>query len=112
MRLKRILFLLLLALMSQKIQATHIVGGEIFYDYLGGNNYRITLKVYRDCFNGIPPLDDPATIFIYNAAGTFIDSVELPVPPTVILPTTINNPCFAPPTNVCVDEGIYQKVVN
>lgn len=29
--------------------ATHISGGEIYYDCLGGNQYRITLVVYRDC---------------------------------------------------------------
>lgn len=30
-------------------QATHIAGGEIYYDCLGGNQYRITMVVYRDC---------------------------------------------------------------
>lgn len=99
-------------ILSLKNFATHIVGGEIYYDNLGGNNYRITLKVYRDCYNGIPLLDDPASIFIFNSAGTFIDSIEIPRPPTVVLPPTINNPCFVPPTNVCVEEGIYQGYVN
>lgn len=31
------------------VMATHISGGEIYYDCLGGNQYRITLVVYRDC---------------------------------------------------------------
>ena len=112
MRLKRFLILLFLMMLSLKNFSTHIVGGEIYYDYLGGDNYRITLKVYRDCYNGVPLLDDPACIFIFNSAGVFIDSIEIPRPPTLILPTTINNPCFTPPTNICVEEGIYQGVVN
>lgn len=112
MKLKRFLILCFLMTLSLKNFATHIVGGEIYYDNLGGNNYRITLKVYRDCFNGVPLLDAPACIFIFNSAGTFIDSIEIPRPPAVILPTTINNPCFSPPTNICVEEGIYQSVIN
>ena len=34
---------------AMEIQATHIVGGEIFYESLPNNNYLITLIVYRDC---------------------------------------------------------------
>ncbi|CAN5428574.1 hypothetical protein BH10BAC1_BH10BAC1_03990 [soil metagenome] len=112
MKLKQFLIIFFLMVLSSKSFATHIVGGEIYYDNLGGNNYRITLKVYRDCYNGIPLLDDPACIFIFNSAGTFIDSIEIPRPPVVTLPPTINNPCFTPPTNVCVEEGVYQGVVN
>ncbi len=92
--------------------ATHIVGGEIYYDNLGSNNYRITLKLYRDCLSGLAPYDNPATIFIFNSSGAFVDSVEIPFPGSAILPSTINNPCFTPPTNVCVEEAIYQAVIN
>jgi hypothetical protein len=33
---------------------THIVGGEVYYDFLGKSSdnkdrYRVTLKIYRDC---------------------------------------------------------------
>jgi gliding motility-associated-like protein len=112
MKFKRFLLFFFLMVVSLENFATHIVGGEIYYDNLGGNNYRITLKVYRDCYNGVPLLDDPASIFIFNSAGVFIDSIEMPRPPTVILPITINNPCFVPPTNVCVEEGVYQAEIN
>lgn len=110
MKLKRSLILFFLMILSLKNFATHIVGGEIYYDNLGGNNYRITLKIYRDC-TGIT-FDNPATIFIFNSAGVFIDSLELPLPPTIVLPTTINNPCFTPPVGICVEEAIYQAIVN
>lgn len=112
MKAKRIIVLLFLTFISLKNFATHIVGGEIYYDCLGNNDYRITLKVYRDCFNGVAPYDNPASIFIYDASGNFIDSVEIPFPGSVSLPSAINNPCFTPPTNICVEEAIYETTVN
>ncbi|MFM8371673.1 MAG: hypothetical protein ACKOCO_04760, partial [Bacteroidota bacterium] len=42
------------------LRATHIVGGEITYRCLGGQTYQVMLTVYRDCYNGRPPFDDPA----------------------------------------------------
>lgn len=105
---KKTFFLFLfLVLLSLKNFATHIVGGEIYYDYKGSNNYKITLKVYRDCYNGIPQLDNPAYVFIFNSSGVFIDSLAMPLYSSAILPSGVNNPCFVPPTNVCVQEGIY-----
>ena len=41
--------LLLFLATAMPALATHISGGEIYYDCLGGNQYRITLVVYRDC---------------------------------------------------------------
>lgn len=94
------------------LYATHIVGGEIYYDCLGGNNYRITLKLYRDCYNGLASYDNPASVFIFNSSGTYLDSLEMTFPGSVVLPIVLNNPCLTPPTNVCVEEAIYQMVVN
>lgn len=112
MKIKIHILLLFLTLLSLKNFATHIVGGEIYYDCLGGNNYRITLKLYRDCYNGIPPFDNPASIFIFNSSGVYLDSLEVPAPSSVILPFPLTNPCLTPPTDICVEEAIYQVVVN
>jgi gliding motility-associated-like protein len=43
------LSILLCLLLATSARATHISGGEIYYDCLGGNQYLITLVVYRDC---------------------------------------------------------------
>lgn len=88
-------------------RATHIVGGEIYYDYLGNNKYKITLKVYRDCFNGIPPLDNPALLRVYDAAGAIVDTFEVSMLSISNVPPSINNPCITPPGTECVEEGIY-----
>ncbi|MFZ7118025.1 MAG: hypothetical protein ACO1G1_06150, partial [Bacteroidota bacterium] len=53
-------------LFADSAKATHIVGGEIFYSYLGNGNYQVTMYIYRDCANGVPPFDDPAAIGIYD----------------------------------------------
>ncbi len=87
--------------------ASHIVGGEIFYQCLGSNNYQITLKVYRDCFNGIPPLDNPAYIGIFNASGVLVGNPVVSLSADSLLPVTANNPCLVVPPNICVEEGTY-----
>lgn len=112
MKLRNYIVILLLAFFSLKSSATHIVGGEIYYDYLGNDNYRITLKVYRDCYNGIPPFDDPGFVFIFDSSGNFIDSLAMVLPGSMIVPPLVNNPCFIPPTDVCVEEAVYQQIVN
>ena len=47
--LRRTLSILSLALVGLTAQATHMSGGEIYWECLGNNNYRIRLLVYRDC---------------------------------------------------------------
>jgi gliding motility-associated-like protein len=110
---KIILLFIFLISFSFKNFAYHIVGGEIYYDCLGGNNYRITLKVYRDCYTTLgAALDNPAIVSIFDASGSFINNLSLSLPGSTVLPPIINNPCFTPPVDVCVEEGIYQTTVN
>lgn len=112
MKIKSYIILLFLTFLSLQNFATHIVGGEIYYDCLGSNNYRITLKLYRDCYNGVALYDNPAYVFIFNSAGVFIDSIAIPFPGSVHLPIVLNNPCLTPPTNICVEEAIYKGIIN
>lgn len=93
-------------------KATHIVGGEIYYDCLGNNDYRITLKIYRDCYNGLAPFDNPAMIGIYDISGNLLDSIRLIDPVITSVETQLNNVCFVPPGDVCVEEGVYDTIIN
>jgi gliding motility-associated-like protein len=103
---------LILFLLLNKAYATHIVGGEIYYTCLGGDNYKITLKLYRDCFNGQAAFDSPAFIGIYDASNNLLNTLAVnftgpnPIPPVVI------SPCLVPPTNICVEEAVYEQNVN
>lgn len=51
--------------------ATHIVGGELNYRCLGNDLYEIEFTIFRDCFNGVPDFDYPASIgiFTYDMVG-------------------------------------------
>ena len=100
-------------LAAKFVDATHIVGGEIYYEKLGGNNYKIHLKVYRDCLNGIPPFDNPAVISIFDVNGNLVTSLSVPLTSSITVPPTNNSPC-APVTagNACVEEAIYETIVN
>lgn len=112
MRVKNYLILLFFVLLASKSFATHIVGGEIYYDCLGGNNYKITLKLYRDCFNGQVGYDDPVSIFIFDSLGNYVDSIQIHFPGSVVLPFPLNNPCLTPPTNICYEEAIYEGYIS
>ena len=48
-----LLSLVLIILFSQEVMATHVPGGNITYECLGGNNYIITLTVFEDCSGSV-----------------------------------------------------------
>ena len=110
----RIILFLSLWLSIFSVNATHIVGGEIFYDCLGGNNYRITVKVYRDCgpnnINGTP-FDDPLPLTIYDGANNLFGVFDIPLSPAFSIPTVTANPCLTPPPQ-CIEVATYSVVVN
>lgn len=90
--------------------AAHIVGGDMYYECLGGNDYQITLKVYRDCYSFGPQVADfdaPAYISIYDGAGFEVESINTYFISRVTIPPVTNNPCVTPPADVCVEEAIY-----
>ncbi len=108
---KKLLSILFGCLSFLFMEAAHIVGGDMYYECLGNDNYRITLKIYRDCNASGPNVagfDNPAYIAIYDASGFVIEVVEsyLTFGPTNIPPET-QNPCLQAPANVCVEEGIF-----
>lgn len=71
------------------------------------------MKVYRDCINGVPPLDDPAFISIFRADGSLYKTLNMPLLSQTNMPPTNNSPC-APNTanSACVQQGIYEAIVN
>lgn len=100
-----------LCFFSANVQATHIVGGELNYTYLGNNQYEIRLTMYRDCFNGVPPFDNPASVGIFDQFNNFIVELLLTFPGSDTIPPTINSPCFIPPTNICYEHTSYTGIV-
>ena len=107
--------LCLLAFLPLSLQATHIVGGEMTYRCLGNDNYEIKLTIFRDCFNGIPWFDNPASIGIFdNNSNLFIDQLLVPLDLMLndTIDPTLDDDCLAVPPNVCVNTTTYTTVVN
>ncbi len=40
---------LLLSVLFFQLQASHIVGGDISYTHLGGLDYKVRIKLHREC---------------------------------------------------------------
>lgn len=87
---KKILLLTLLFCSYSNTQASHIVGGEITYQYVAGTvrDYKVTLKLYRD-FNGITA---GASVNINYTSSCFAGgSVQAPLlPGTTIVGDSVN----------------------
>lgn len=96
--------------------STHIVGGELFYDYLGNNKYKVTLKLYRDCLNGQPNFgglgEGEAILNVLDGNKDLAYQFLLGTPVVSNVPANTNNPCMKAPVGVCVEEGVYTKTIS
>lgn len=84
----------------------------MYYDCLGGNSYRITLKVYRDCYTTGANFDDPLILYIYNAAGVLVQDHSINFPGSTVIDADLTNPCMTNPPDICVEEAIYEVIVS
>jgi len=107
------IFLLSFALLPVSLKATHIVGGEMNYTCLGNNQYEIKLTIFRDCFNGVPWFDNPASIGVFTSNNLLFTQALVPLDFSqndTLQPTLISD-CFVIPPNVCVHTTTYTTVV-
>jgi gliding motility-associated-like protein len=112
-------FVLLFALiaLSFSSNASHLIGGEIYYTHTSGNNYTVTLKIFRDCgpgnVNGTD-FDDAVSIGIFTSNNNLFTDLSINLISTNVsnIPVTLNNPCFVLPPNICVEQAIYTGSVN
>lgn len=110
---RRILLSVVIALLLPAFaSAAHLVGGEITYECLGNGDYRIKLRIYRDCNSTGAGFDANAAVTIFNAQGNMVTNLAIPRGPIFPLPATVNNPCLQSPPNVCTEYADYEQVVN
>jgi len=118
LNIKHIISLFSLCCIALSTQATHLVGGSMSYEYVGrlGNGnfqYRVTLKVYRDCAASNVAFDDIISMGVYNATNSrslvrvfsFNKLTEVAVDP----PRGANCP-DAP--IVCIREATYSRLID
>lgn len=103
---------ILLMLSFSPARASHIVGGDIYYDYLGNNNYLFTINLYRDCLSTGAQYDNPLPLGVFNSAGNLVQLVNIPLPGSQQIPVVFNNPCVIPPSNICTELATYQTTIN
>jgi gliding motility-associated-like protein len=105
--------------LAKATYAAHIIGGQISYSCLGGGNYEITIKMYRDCYGGGALFDsDPQSntvgqLTIYrDGLPVPFQSITLPPPVITSLEPNLNIDCAGESPDVCVEEGLYVFTVN
>ncbi len=94
-------------------RASHIIGAEIRYQCLGGNQYKIILDVYRDCFYALPgaEFDAPAYVSAFDEDGNYLSQPNISFYPlyTDTLDNNISDdPCLLPGSDICVEHARYE----
>jgi gliding motility-associated-like protein len=87
------------------------VGGEMYYEYLGADQYRVSLVVYRDCFKGIPGFDNPAYIAVFDTSWNRIQNYTVSPPISDTIPLENYDSCTWVDT-VCYEVVRYQVIMS
>ena len=109
------ILLIVISLCSTNASGSHIVGGEVTYNFLsytpgtsGGYLYQINLTIYEDCLNGSPDAifqDNPAFLSVYTNGPhpnlvTFDTDVNFSS--NLQVPVNFTNQCVSNIPSVCL----------
>ncbi len=114
-------FTILILLFTKSVFASHIVGGEIYYKYLGPgtdagtSNYEITLRLFKDCTvdcggnTGVACLPQVAPLSIYPSAAPYglITFIRVHVTDSTFITLTTYPACVAYKPPVCYEVHTY-----
>jgi gliding motility-associated-like protein len=114
---KTLLTFILLKFLFSPIKAEHLAGGDLFYECVGNNNFRITLYHYRDCNPGslTPDNDDPdAIIFVQDLdnLGSGLRAFQFFKSEAITIPNNDLGPCLQNPEPVCINRATYTGIIN
>ncbi len=104
------LALLLFLFTGNFSHATHIIGGEVYYDYLGNNQYKITIEIYRDCTSNMG-YDSPLKYTVFHANGTVFSEFTIPQFIITTTPVVYSNPCNLGAGETCIERALYKDTV-
>ena len=91
---------------SNSASAAHQLGGEIYYDYLGNNTYRVHVIIYRDG-NHTTAFDNPLSLGVFLSNNTLFNNYNIALASDDPIAVNVNNPCMTPPTGIFVERGVY-----
>jgi gliding motility-associated-like protein len=89
----------------------------MYYTYLGGDQYEITLIVYRECGpanTNNQGFDPDNYLGVFSAAtNQLINVYDVPLNFASVqnVPVIMTNPCGTPPPDLCVEEATYTQVM-
>lgn len=114
-RLRAVLAMAWVLCLALPVGATHLVGGEMYYDQLGGDDYEVHLIIYRDCgptnTNGTG-FDLSAAIGVYQGQSLFATgTMELDFNAVTNIDLQSGNPCAVLPPGVCLERAEYVSTV-
>jgi gliding motility-associated-like protein len=107
-----VLFFVFSVLAFFKANATHIVGGELNYKYLGSNNYEVRLTIYRDACVGQVGFDDPGSLGIFNSSNVLVFQQFITPRDSGNVPPYLYDPCTDVPTFFCYKYCHYIDTIN
>ncbi|MEM6377373.1 MAG: PKD domain-containing protein [Bacteroidota bacterium] len=105
------------------LSASHIVGGELYYECLGFTNgdpssgsmrYQIYMKIYRDVLGGGADFDSApgsidASVSIYRGQdGTILPTQFLPPPDRTNVNPNPGSDCVLIPPTIRIEQGLYR----
>ena len=109
--LKKIAILTALFQLPLLSNATHIAGGDLDIQWISGNNFKVTLKLFRDCANGGSQFDPSVDMAVYeNGTNNYITSFTMNLTSSKSL--ILGDTCYAPPSSVCMEEGKYELAIS
>jgi hypothetical protein len=86
-------------LLASSANANHVLGGNLTWDCLGGNQYQITMRIYKDCFGASPALS-AENLFVFPT-GCTLNPQNITL--NLISTTEISNLCASElPSSSCV----------
>lgn len=89
---------------SGSLQATHIVGGDMYYVCTGPGKYAFEIIIYRECQSG-STFDGAPNISVFKASSpTAIQNLTASTPLISEVPINDIDPCLSIPPDICLQK--------
>lgn len=94
-------------------KATHIMGGDLTYRYLGDSTYELTFLVYRDC-DQTASIDNSITYWVYYKSNkaVFLNNRTVDLTSEGAQTVSPEAPNCVTPSGICIESGKYIDTVS
>ena len=107
---KSILLQILFFLFVINSFATHLVGGQMEVKWISGNDFEVTLTVYKNCLPNVLALADSQNICVYDK-NTFIPT-QISLLRDTFYQLKLGDQCYTPDsTTMCIEAHIYKDTI-